>query len=170
MKLLGAILLLCATTWVGFDVSSRLSNRPKQIRQLKNALQVMEAEIVYGQSPLFEVCYRLSRQLPDPLRLFFERLYHRLAKCHGDFYEIWKEELERFWPVSSMKQNEKEIMDQFGKTLGQHDFKQQQKQIYLAISHLDRELKNAEDEMYRFSKMAKSLGVLVGLFFVLLFI
>ncbi|TCT22629.1 stage III sporulation protein AB [Melghiribacillus thermohalophilus] len=170
MKILGAILLLCATTWIGFDVSSTLSNRPRQIRQLKNALQVMEAEIVYGQSPVSEVCFHLSSQLPEPLRAFFQRVYQRLTEHHGSLYEVWQEELDHFWPQTAMKQTEKEIMDQFGKTLGQHDFTQQQKHIYLAISHLDRELKNAEDEMNRYSKMAKSLGVLIGMFFVLLLI
>ena len=33
MKWLGALLLIGTTTWIGFDLSNRLGERTKQIRQ-----------------------------------------------------------------------------------------------------------------------------------------
>ncbi|MCP8616826.1 stage III sporulation protein SpoIIIAB [Salirhabdus salicampi] len=170
MKWIGVLLLLCATTYVGFDISKRLSDRPRQIRQLKNALQVLEAEIVYGQSPIQQVFGRLSTQLPKPLNGLFAHLYQQLNQHQFTLYDVWRKSLDKFWPHFAMKNPEKEIMDQFGQTLGQHDFTQQRKHIYLALSHLDRELENAEDESRRYGKMAKSLGLLTGLFLVLLLI
>jgi stage III sporulation protein AB len=170
MKWVGAILLIIATTQIGFEIAKRLANRPRQIRQLKNALQVLEAEIVYGQTPIHEVFMRLSSQIPKPLSLFFEQLTEKLQGNQISLYGVWKEVLDRFWLKTAMKKNEKEILEQFGQTLGQHDFVQQQKHIQLALTHLDRELENAEDEKNKYSRMARSLGVLSGLFIVLLFI
>ena len=51
-KLIGAILIIVATTWTGFEAARHLSERPKQLRQLKSALQSLEAEIMYGHTPL----------------------------------------------------------------------------------------------------------------------
>jgi stage III sporulation protein AB len=170
MKWIGALLLLSATTWVGFEFAKKLNDRPKQIRQLKNALQILEAEILYSQSPIIEACENIGKQLPEPICWFFQSVSKDLYRNPSDLYEVWKKNLDRFWPLTAMDQNEKEILRQFGRTLGQHDFSQQQKHIQLALSHLERELQEAQDYQYRYSKMVKSLGFLTGLLVILLLI
>ena len=52
IKIIGAILIILATTWTGFEASRHLSERPRQLRLLKSALQSLEAEIMYGHTPL----------------------------------------------------------------------------------------------------------------------
>lgn len=170
MNWIGALLLIITTTWLGFDWSNRLSNRPKQIRQIKNALQILEAEIVYSQLPLREAFINISRQIPEPTRSFFEEIGLSLQDKNIDFYIVWKEKVDVLIKNSSLAANEKEILYQFGRTIGQHDFYQQQKHIQLTLSHLERELEDAREEQYKYSKMAKSLGFLAGLFIVLLLI
>ncbi len=54
MKIIGAVLIIIATTWTGFEASRHLSERPRQLRLLKSALQSLEAEIMYGHTPLHE--------------------------------------------------------------------------------------------------------------------
>ncbi|MYL33513.1 stage III sporulation protein SpoAB [Pontibacillus yanchengensis] len=170
MKWIGALLLLCATTWGGFEFARRLNERPKQIRQLKNALQVLEAEILYGQSPVIEACEKVARQVPTPLAWFFEEFSASLKQSSSSLYDVWEDRLDRYWSISALGEGEKEIMKQFGQTLGQHDFAGQQKHIRLALSHLERELQEAQEQQQRYSKMVKSLGFLSGLLIILLFI
>ncbi|KGX88848.1 stage III sporulation protein SpoIIIAB [Pontibacillus litoralis] len=170
MKWIGALLLLCATTWGGFEFAKRLKERPRQIRQLKNALQVLEAEILYGQSPVKEACEQVAKQIPVPLSLFFDAFSSALKKSNAPLHLVWEKQLQEYWSNSALGLGEKEIMKQFGQTLGQHDFVGQQKHIRLALSHLERELQEAEDEQQRYSKMVKSLGFLSGLLLILLLI
>nr|WP_231784257.1 stage III sporulation protein SpoIIIAB [Lentibacillus sp. JNUCC-1] len=154
----------------GFDVSHRLQERPKHIRQLKNALQVLEAEILYSQLPLQDAFNMVAKQVPNPTGNFFASLSKRLETLPDHFGDLWEQELSQFMHHACINRNDREIMMQFGRTLGQHDFEQQQKHIYLANSHLDRELEEARDNQIRYAKLAKSLGVLFGLFIVLLLI
>ncbi|MDC3414423.1 stage III sporulation protein SpoIIIAB [Aquibacillus sp. 3ASR75-11] len=170
MKWIGALLLLSATTWVGFEFAKKLNDRPKQIRQLKNALQILEAEILYSQSPIVEACIAIGKQLPEPICWFFQSVSKDLSKGQSNLFEVWKKNIQRFWAITAMEKNEKEIMLQFGRTLGQHDFTQQQKHIQLALTHLERELQEAQDHQYRYGKMVKSLGFLTGLLIILLLI
>ncbi|MBM7569696.1 stage III sporulation protein SpoIIIAB [Aquibacillus albus] len=170
MKWIGALLLLSATTWVGFEIAKKLNDRPKQIRQLKNAFQILEAEILYSQSPVTEACLSVSKQLPHPISWFFKSVSDDLTKKSETLFTIWVNNLNHIWPFVALGSNEKEILRQFGRTLGQHDFTQQQKHIQLALSHLERELQDAQDHQYRYSKMVKSLGFLTGLLLVLLLI
>lgn len=166
----GALLLVGTTTWMGFEWSNRLEKRPRHIRQLKNALQILEAEMIYSQSPLKDAFTVISKQVPEPTRTFFAGLDDFLNDNNKDLFIVWNNAVNKLMEVSSLDRNEKEILLQFGRTLGQHDFVQQQKHIQLAVGHLDRELEEARDNYLKYSKMAKSLGFLCGVFIVLLLI
>lgn len=170
MKWIGALIIIGTTTWLGFDKSHQLNKRPKHIRQLKNALQILEAEILYSQSSLQNAFQNIAEQVPHPLNEFFYSLASSLQTQDFDLIDCWEKNVESLINHSSLGLNEAEIINQFGRTLGQHDMIQQQKHIQLTISHLERELDEARDEQYRYSKMSKSLGILVGVFIVLLLI
>lgn len=170
MKWIGALLFLSTTTWIGFEWSHQLNKRPTQIRQMKNALQILEAEMLYSQLPLQTAFQSISGQIPEPIKSFFNKLSDNMQGEHIDFLQLWDEQVIELLKVSSFKKNDREILKQFGRTLGQHNYEQQHKHIQLTIKHLDREMEEARDQQERFGKMAKSLGFLCGLFIVLLLI
>lgn len=168
MKLLGAIIILLGSTWVGFEFAKRLSERPRQLRHLKVALQSLEAEIMYGMTPLAEASANLAKQLPKPMRYLFERFSHHLLNQEESVAKAWEESLVETWHLTSLVQSEFEIMKQFGFTLGQDDRANQQKQIRLTLAHLEREEGDALEKQRRYEKMIKSLGFLSGLLIIIL--
>ncbi|MFQ3542810.1 stage III sporulation protein SpoIIIAB [Halobacillus rhizosphaerae] len=167
MQWIGAIIILTVTTWAGFDAAAKFKNRPGHIRQWKNALQMIEAEMVYGQSSLKEVCESISKNLPAPIRNFFLNLVEDKQPC-ADFSVLWSTQLNKHWPQNALTKNELEILQQFGSTLGQHDLVQQQKQIQLTLHHLDRELSEAMDVCDQYQRLARGIGVLSGLLVIIL--
>ena len=64
----------------------------------------------------------------------------------SDFIIIWNEELTFFMKRSALKPSDQEILAQFGRNLGQHTLTQQQKHIQLALSHLESQLEEAEEQ------------------------
>jgi stage III sporulation protein AB len=170
VKVIGAIIILIAATWTGFEASRNFSERPRQLRQLKSALQSLEAEIMYGHTPLHEAARRLSAQLPRPLSFFFEGFAKRLTDTETTVKDAWEASLKEVWKQTAFKQGEYEIMKQFGETLGRHDRFSQQKQIMLTLSHLEREEADAIDRQAKYEKMVKSLGFLSGLLLIILLI
>ncbi|HEY4602610.1 MAG TPA: stage III sporulation protein SpoIIIAB [Cerasibacillus sp.] len=170
MKWFGAILIIIATTLIGFEWSHRLSGRPKHIRQLKHALQILEGEMLYSQLPLQEAFNVISKRMPYPVNYLFETLVKQMNESDAHFPEVWRKSVRLFLSRSHLGNNEAEILYQFGRSIGQHDLTQQQKHIYLTMTHLDRELEEARDQHIKFSQMAKSLGFLLGVFIVLILI
>jgi len=168
IKIIGAVLIIIATTWTGFEASRHLTERPRQLRQLKAALQSLEAEIMYGHTPLHEAARRLTSQLSKPLSWFFETFSKKLMNSDTTVRDAWEESLLEVWKLTALKQGEFEIMKQFGETLGRHDRISQQKQIRLALTHLEREEADAYDKQTKYEKMVKSLGFLSGLLLVIL--
>lgn len=172
MKWIGALLFISMTTWIGFHYSKQLHDRPKHIRYLKSTLQILEAEMTYSKHPLQEVFLILAIQSPSPIQSIFSALHKRMENNHDneDFNTIWTEEIEGIRYKTALGKNEQDILMQFGKTLGQHDLLQQQKSIILTQTHLQRELEVAQEQAITYGKMARSLGVLSGVFIVLLLI
>ncbi|MDF0727332.1 stage III sporulation protein SpoIIIAB [Cytobacillus sp. S13-E01] len=168
MKLLGAIFILIAATWTGFEAARHLSERPRQLRQLKAALQALEAEIMYGHVPLHDAAMHLSKQIPKPLSWFFEVFSKKLVTGDTSVKQAWEDSLQEIWKFTALKQGEYEILIQFGETLGQHDRSAQQKHIILALTHLEREESDARERQSRYERMVKSLGFLTGLLLVIL--
>lgn len=168
MKLLGAIFILIAATWTGFEAARHLSERPRQLRQLKAALQALEAEIMYGHVPLHDAAMHLSKQIPKPLSWFFEGFSKKLVTGDTSVKQAWEDSLQEIWKFTALKQGEYEILIQFGETLGQHDRSAQQKHIILALTHLEREESDARERQSRYERMVKSLGFLTGLLLVIL--
>lgn len=168
IKILGAIIILIVTTWTGFEAARHLSERPRQLRMLRTALQSLEAEIMYGHVPLVDVAFHLSTQIPKPISSFFESFARKLQDGVVSVKIAWEESLKEVSSQTAFKQGELEILMQFGETLGQHDRSAQQKHIILALTHLDREESDARDRQTRYEKMVKSLGFLSGLLLVIL--
>ncbi len=168
MKLIGAAFIILATTWTGFEAARHLNERPRQLRQLKSALQSLDAEIMYGHTPLHEAARRLSTQLTKPISWIFDAFAKKLTNSETTVKDAWEQSLKEVWKMTAFKQGEFEIMKQFGETLGRHDRHSQQKQIMLTLSHLEREEFDAYERQAKYEKMVKSLGFLSGLLLIIL--
>lgn len=168
IKLIGAIFIIVATTWTGFEAARNFSERPRQLRALRSALQSLEAEIMYGHTPLHEASRRLAEQLTKPLSTFFDSFAKKLTDTETTVKEAWETSLKEVWRFTAMKKGEFEIMKQFGETLGRHDRFSQQKHIMLTLAHLEREEADASQAQAKYEKMVKSLGFLSGLLLIIL--
>lgn len=168
MKIIGAAFIIVATSWTGMEAAKQLSLRPQQLRHLKSALQSLEAEIMYGHTPLHEASRKLATQLSKPISFLFETFATKLMESETTVRDAWEESLNDTWKLTALKQGEYEILRQFGETLGRHDRYSQQKQIHLAITHLEREEGDAYDRQIKYEKMVKSLGFLSGLLLIIL--
>jgi len=169
MNWTGAILLITATSLIGFERSAQLKRRPRQITQFKLAMQIMEAEIVYSQQTLADVCATISRQIDKPINEFFSSIAKKIADSR-DLSKLWTENLDLLEQQSALYKAEISILKQFGQTLGHFDIVHQQKQIQLTTLHLDRILIEAEERHTLFGKVYRGIGILTGLLIALILI
>lgn len=81
----------------GFEFAKRYSDRPKQIRQLRFALQSLEAEIMYGQTPLARAADQIASQVGPPVNRLFEQFAEKLNVGTFSARHAWNESLEDVW-------------------------------------------------------------------------
>ena len=168
MKFIGALLLILVTTWMGFDWSRQLQRRTNELREIIHSLQMMEAEMGYTYAPLQIVFTNIRDKTNFPVREFYDDLATALTYTVDNLPAVWERALQTLVARSAMKEEERGVLLQFGKNIGNHTFEQQEKHIRLTIHHLQHTLAEANEEKHTYQRMAKTLGVLSGIFIVLL--
>jgi stage III sporulation protein AB len=169
LNMIGAVIVLLAGALLGFYQAAQYANRPKQIRQLIQAMQRLETEINYGFTPLPDALERISRSISEPAASMFRISAEQLILNNGiSTTDSWGHVITNHWKRTSMRQTEMDIMLQLGTTLGISDRHDQIKHIHLAANQLQGEEETAKEDQQRYEKMWKSLGVLGGALIVIL--
>lgn len=168
IKIIGSLVIIAASTLFGFEFSNRLSRRTKQIRYLKIALESLETEIVFALTPLAVAFDKVSKSIPSPVGDLFQQVALKLSKEENAASNIWISTLEKWQKDTDLKNEEINILTQFGQTLGQQDLENQRKQIRLAIHYFDQEENLAMEGQKKYESMYKSLGFLAGILIVLI--
>jgi stage III sporulation protein AB len=161
VKLIGACCILLSGTMLGFYQSLLLSRRPREVRQMIQAFQRLETEIIYGFTPFPDALKQAAKSLSAPLAAMFHSAAASMETTNGQTAcECWQQAVECHWSSTAMKRGEKDIVHQLGFSLGITDRENQIKHIRLAVSQLQTEEHTAREEQQRFDKMWKSLGFL----------
>jgi stage III sporulation protein AB len=169
IKLMGAVCILFASTAAGFLRAKRYADRPRQIRQLRSSLSLLQTEITYGSRRLDHVCKQIAQREPGPIGRLFERAGTYMGKLDGaSTFECWREAVLEIWPDTVLKEPEKQVLIDFGKTLGISDRDDQLQNLRRVQVALETEESQAREEQERYEKMCRSLGVLAGALIVIL--
>ena len=60
IKMLGALIIVCSSAWVGLDAAKNLRRTREQMQILRGALERMDCEIRYARTPFSKLCRVLS--------------------------------------------------------------------------------------------------------------
>lgn len=174
LKFAGILLILFAGTALGYLQAARFAARPRQIRQLLHALQRLETEISYGQTPLAEALSRISEMVPNPLSQIFADISKALRPdtvgSGETVRECWEKAVSAGWSSTAMKDAEKQAFLRLGATLGASGREDQLKHIRLVMLQLQAEESAAREEQQRYEKLSRSLGVLGAALVVILLV
>jgi len=167
--MLGALLILLASTLAGFHKARQYALRPRQLRELIAALQRLMTEINYGLTPLPDAMNKMGTQTKEPVRTLFLHASTQMEPPHGlTARESLQAGVEEAWGKSAMKSDEREVMLQLSYSLGTSDRQDQTKHISLAIQQLMHEESRAQADQVKYERMSRSLGMLVGALIVIL--
>lgn len=169
VKLLGMLIIVLSGTLAGFNKARQYESRPKQIRELILAMQRLETEISYGFTPLPEALNKMGLQMHEPLKSFFISAANNMNPPQGlTAQESIQLAISVHWKRTSMKSAEKDILHQLSYTLGTSDRQDQIKHIALTAQQLKHEEASAREELAKYGKLSKNLGLLVGILIVIL--
>lgn len=168
IKIFGSLLILLACSGAGFLIAQGYINRSKEIRQMQNIVAYIETEIIYGHTPLFTIMKNISERENGSISKIFALIAEEMKSNHSSFALCWKTAFGKLKFLTSLKDREIQIMLHLGSILGQSDRENQQKHLRIALTHLQTEEQNAQEQQYRYEKLFRTLGILTGILIVIL--
>ena len=165
-KYLLLIVIFSLSTAIGLIISKMYENRVNELKEFKSIFNIMKTKIKFTYEPLREIFLQISKDNNTKI----EKIFGQMA-C-----QIQYEQVEKVWSTAiqkadiSINQEDKNIIKKLGKLLGQTDVEGQISEIEVAEDFLDMQIEKAEDEKKKNQKMYKTLGVVLGLVFVIILI
>lgn len=161
LKLIGAVMICAACTYIGIKKSGELKGRYKSLRNIGTALGYLETEIGFCSNDLKRAFINIDRGT-DTCGLF---------KDAADKIEEYG--IKKAWAYAVLKSSmpildsDRELMLMLGEKLGMTDTKSQLKHIGYVKELVNAQSESAESEYGRLGKIYRSGGLLAGLFIIL---
>jgi stage III sporulation protein AB len=168
LKIMGALLVVGASSLIGFGLSNRLTGRCRLLKIWLHILEILKVEIYYQGNLLPEVFARIARGIDDrDLAYGFEKLARSVTFGSGaELKGAW-----RNYPVQAgsgfLNQSDFLILNELGDYLGSTDREDQCEKIKLCQSRLQNNLNLAETDQHKKLNLFRYLGFATGAVLVL---
>ena len=155
VKIIGCVLLVIATTLVGFIKSHKLYSRRDTLLSFGVFLNSLSTNIRYNSSDIVSLVSMCNDD-------FSRMIVNNLSDVNVAFSERWNNAVDKL-PIScSLNQKDKEIMHSFGEKLGVTDVEGQIKHIELYQQIALGQVENADKEISDKSKLYRTMGFFAG--------
>ena len=166
IKYIILFLIFVSSTLVGRFISKKYYYRLQELEEFKNALNIFKSKIKFTYEPISEI---------------FSEIINNTNKNVGKVFNLAKDNLENSsaqeaW-INAVKLSEnnltdedKKVLQMFGKLLGQTDVEGQISQIDITQEMLDKQVQEALTLKQKNEKLYNKLGATIGLAIVILLI
>lgn len=159
-------LVFGASFAIGNLIAKKYVNRVKELKEMKNALNIFETKIRFTYETVPEIFEDISKQMEGNVREIFKIASEKMKlKSAG---EAWNESIDT--TNMNIIVEDKIILKNLGKLLGKTDIDGQISEIKLVSKFLDTQIELAENEQKKNEKMYKTLGGIIGLTLVIILI
>jgi len=160
----GAVTLIAACMAIGFYYAAKEGFRLQELQEFKKALMILSSEIEHMRAPLPVACANIAKRTNKPVSELFLNFSKLLESNEGETaYRLWMQALESQKTKSHLAEEDLDIIEGFGKTLGYLDKHMQQNAIAYAVDYIDEKAVILAAQADKNKRMYRSLGVIAGL-------
>ena len=160
------LLILIISFFIGKLIAQKYINREKELKELKTALTMFETKMKFTYEAIPEIFMDISEKTEGNIGKIFKKAVIQMEETTaGDAWNIAIEEC-----TSNMTAEDKNILKNLGRLLGQTDIDGQIAEIELVNNFLGDQIELAKKERAKNEKMYKTLGGVIGLALVIILI
>lgn len=171
IKVLLSILIIVSSFLIGYVISLSYSLRIKFLNDISYLINLLETEIDYSNTYLPDILYKISLDSKHKSTKIFSETYNNLLSSENtSLQDAWKKSINNNYKKLPMSEKDKDILLDFGYSLGKTDKENQKKNIKYTIIKLENQLKEAENQKSKNERLYKNLGALIGIAIVIIII
>lgn len=182
------ILVFTGSTSIGFLLSKRYGDRVKELKILSRSINILQNKIKFTHKPLAAIFKEISQisqesrtsqklQASQTLRMSQNQKENKISEIflkaskklqNQNLENAWSEAISEEYFSLNLTSEDIELVKSLGNVLGKTDIDGQMSEIEQFKILLENQIKNAEEEKNKNSKMYKSLGTIIGLAIVII--
>mgnify|MGYP003391367340 CR=1 FL=1 len=163
LKGLGSILILVACVGLGYAHSIELKVHLKDLEDVHKLFLLLKSELQYTKAPFSELFLNVSKKMQTPYREWLDNLSEQLkSKNRASFWETWCESIDEDLKGSRLKKAELTELKEVGKNL------EHVEHLELFIEQMNERIKCTREEYRSKTKLCQSMGIMGGIFLVIL--
>ena len=167
-KVLCGIVIILGFTYCGLSYGEKIKQRVKQLAELCDGLTLLEFNIRYMNYPIIEAFYNMGQVCNGIIGEIFKRSAQILSGKTGNMPgEAFLTAINENIGSLTITDDEINILRSFSKTLGEGDKEMEISNIKTAKARLSASMSQAEEEIGKKVKISRSMGVMLGLFVVI---
>ena len=168
-KIVGSILVIAASTGIGLFKGNEMALRVRQMREVKRIFLSLQQEIAYTMVPLAQAFERVADRSAGIFQMWFLEIGRELGKMEGKSVEmIWEECTCVYLKQTLLTAADKQILACQGSYMGQLEVNMQTSAIRLFLEQWEERISDATAQLANKKRMARSMGILGGVFLVIL--
>lgn len=162
-KLVGCVIIFASCCGMGYSKSHEMQLHLDELEELKKMFYLLKSELEYTRAPFAEIFDKIAEKMMEPYQAWLKKLSNRIKrKDKRGFWDIWNTSIEEDLRDSRLKEDELKELRQVGKNLEYIE------NVNLYIEQMEYRIKNIR-EIYRSKrKLCQSLGIMGGIFLVIL--
>ncbi len=171
LKVCASVFVLVGCGWLGMQYGTGFGRRVRQLQELQNSMMQFEFDIDYLGTPVEQTIEKLSKSTSSELGDVFSYMAERLKGGPVFSMEnLWIRALERYNDELMLTQSDIQILRDFARLLGTGNREKELNNIKVTSMRLKLAEDEARMQALKNSKMYRGLGILLGVFIVVMLI
>ena len=152
-------LILVASVLLGKNIARKYVNRLKELEEMRTALNIFRSKVSFTYSPIPEIFEEIAKDSKGNIGKIFSVASKKMEMVTANI--AWSEAINEV--DSNLNKEDKKILENLSKLLGQTDVEGQISQIDITQKFLDNQIQDAIDEKQKNEKLYSKLGITIGL-------
>lgn len=158
--------IFLSTNYVGIMISKKYQYREKELKEMKTFLNIFATKIKLTYEPIPKIFGDIGNSGKSNVNKIFKIASENMKETSAE--EAWKIALKT--SNTNLKKEDIEVLKGLSNLLGKVDLEGQVAEITLVDTFLNSQIKKAEEESKKSTKLYKTLGAIVGLTIVIILI
>lgn len=168
-KFLGSLFVILATSMAGIMYGKDLTEYVKNLSDIRRILQMIQGEMRYTSAPLGNLFYDLSRKVREPYKSWLEKIAEETEQREEDQFEvIWNKCVDEQLKSLHLKQIHLIKIKEFGSYFGKTNYETFEQTGSAYIEDIDYEIQKLRIAVESKKRIAGYIGIMSGIFIVIL--
>lgn len=171
LKIFCSSLVLLSSSIMGFLYGGKYRKRLRSLNLMEQSIRLLMSEIIQNSTPLPEALYRVSKMGDKEFGIIFDTINKNLMENReGDVYISFLSVKEILRDSLFLNDDDIEVFLSLGKVIGKTNKMDQEKSFNFVLDQINYQVELARDEKIKYEKMYPSLGIIIGIGIVIIFI